>query len=125
MPIILVISVLVVITIITTDENQSIISILDSFAAVSDRNILTTSDFLKTSSLQSSSQQDSIVNSSSLNKNNSSFSISNSSSSNNKTKMPQIRDSNLTVEVVVDGLDMPTTMAFLGKDDFLILQKKW
>lgn len=37
--------------------------------------------------------------------------------------MPQIRDSNLTVEVVVDGLNMPTTMAFLGKDDFLILQK--
>ena len=37
--------------------------------------------------------------------------------------MPQITDSNLTVEVVVDGLNMPTTMAFLGKDDFLILQK--
>ena len=46
-----------------------------------------------------------------------------SSSSSNKIKMPQLTDSNLTVEVVVDGLNMPTTMAFLGKDDFLILQK--
>ena len=37
--------------------------------------------------------------------------------------MPQIKDPNLTVEVVVDGLNMPTTMAFLGTGDFLILQK--
>ncbi|MGZ5470077.1 MAG: hypothetical protein ACXWE0_00205 [Nitrososphaeraceae archaeon] len=37
--------------------------------------------------------------------------------------MPQIIDPNLTVEVVADGLNMPTTMAFLGTDDFLILQK--
>ena len=59
---ILVVSVLVVIvTIVTTDGYQSIISIPGSFAAVSDRDITTTSDSLKTSNLQSS-QQDSIVN---------------------------------------------------------------
>ena len=101
------------------------ISTSDSFAAaVSDRNIMTTttSTFLKTS-LQSSLQQDSIINSSSLNESNSSSSIAQSNSSNNKITIPQITDSNLTVELVVDGLNMPTTMAFLGKDDFLILQK--
>ncbi len=117
----------IIITIIATDENQLMISTSDSFAAaVSDKNIMTTSTtstFLKTS-LQSSSQHDSIINSSSLNESNFSSSLSQSnSSSSNKIKMPQITDSNLTVEVVVDGLNMPTTMAFLGKDDFLILQK--
>ena len=117
----------IIITIIATDKNQLMISTLDSFAAaVSDRNIMTTtttSTFLKTS-LQLSSQYDSIINSSSLNESNSSSSLSQSnSSSSNNIKMPQITDSNLTVEVVVDGLNMPTTMAFLGQDDFLILQK--
>ena len=48
---------------------------------------------------------------------------SNGSNSDGMTKFPHIMDSNLTVEIVVDGLNMPTTMAFLGKDDFLILQK--
>jgi hypothetical protein len=113
----------IIITIITTDENQLMISTSDSFAAaISDRNIMTTttSTFLKTS-LQSSSQHDSIINSS-LNESNSSSSLSQSNNSSNKIKMPQITDSNLTV-VVVDGLNMPTTMAFLGKYDFLILQK--
>ena len=102
------------------------ISTSDSFAAaVSDRNIMTTStiNFFKTS-LQSSSQHDSIINSSSFNESISSSSLSQSNnSSSNKIKMPQLTDSNLTVEVVVDGLNMPTTMAFLGKDDFLVLQK--
>ena len=51
----------------------------------------------------------------------SSYSIS-SYSSNNIT-LPQVKDPNLTVEEVIGGLNMPTTMAFLGKDDFLILQK--
>jgi glucose/arabinose dehydrogenase len=35
-----------------------------------------------------------------------------------------IRDSNLRVESVVDGLEFPTTMAFLGPDDFLVLEKE-
>ena len=110
----------VIVTIVTTDRYQSIISIPGSFAAVSDRDITTTSYSLKTSKLQSS-QQDSIVNNSNLGEINSS-SISYSSSA-SKTKMPQIIDPNLTLEVVADGLNMPTTMAFLGTDDFLILQK--
>jgi glucose/arabinose dehydrogenase len=116
-------SVLVVIVVTTTEENQLIISVPDSFAAVSDRNITTTTtpDSLQTSNLQSSAQQDSIVNSSSLGESNSSSSISYSSNSNDT--LPQIKDPNLTVEVVVDGLNMPTTMAFLGTGDFLILQK--
>ena len=54
---------------------------------------------------------------------NSSSSISYFSNSSNNITLPQVKDPNLTVEVVVDGLNMPTTMAFLGKDDFLILQK--
>ena len=116
--IILVMSILGVIIVTTTEENQLIISLPDSFAAVSDRNITTTTTF---DSLQTSKLQSSIVNSSSLGESNSISPIS--YSSNSKAKMPQIRDSTLTVEVVVDGLNMPTTMAFLGKDDFLILQK--
>lgn len=122
---ILVISVLVII-ITATDENQSIISIPDSFASVSDRDVTNKSVFLKASNLQSSSssssQQDSTVNNSTLGKINSNSSISYSSISSTPT-LPQIIDPNLTVEVVADGLNMPTTMAFLGKDDFLILQK--
>ena len=37
--------------------------------------------------------------------------------------MPNMIDPNLSVEIVFQGLNMPTTMAFLGTDDFLILQK--
>lgn len=36
---------------------------------------------------------------------------------------PKISDTNLKVEPVVSGLAEPTTMAFLGPDDFLVLQK--
>ena len=32
-------------------------------------------------------------------------------------------DSNLKVEQVIEGLETPTTMAFLGLDDFLVLEK--
>jgi glucose/arabinose dehydrogenase len=124
LPIIFIVS-FTIITIVATDENQLMNSTSYSFAAaVSDRNIMTTStiNFFKTS-LQSSSQHDFIINSSSFNESISSSSLSQSNSSSNKIKMPQLTDSNLTVEVVVDGLNMPTTMAFLGKDDFLVLQK--
>ena len=34
-----------------------------------------------------------------------------------------ISDSNFKVELVTQGLDFPTTMAFLGPNDFLILEK--
>jgi uncharacterized protein (TIGR03118 family) len=36
---------------------------------------------------------------------------------------PVMTDSNLTVTTVVSGLDQPTSMAFLGDGDFLILEK--
>jgi aldose sugar dehydrogenase len=36
---------------------------------------------------------------------------------------PYISDANLKVEVAAEGLNAPTTMAFLGPDDFLILEK--
>ena len=36
---------------------------------------------------------------------------------------PRVFDSSLKVEQVAKGLDLPTTMAFLGPDDFLILEK--
>jgi aldose sugar dehydrogenase len=36
---------------------------------------------------------------------------------------PRLVDRNLTVRTVVSGLVTPTTMAFLGSDDFLILEK--
>lgn len=42
---------------------------------------------------------------------------------NKGTDHPQVADSNLKVEEVADGLHVPTTMAFLGPDDFLILEK--
>src|SRR5829696_392337 len=32
-------------------------------------------------------------------------------------------DPNLKIELVTSGLDFPTTMAFLGQNDFLILEK--
>ena len=37
--------------------------------------------------------------------------------------MPTVNDSNLQVVQVISNLSMPTTIAFLGPDEFLILQK--
>lgn len=42
---------------------------------------------------------------------------------NKGTDHPEVSDSSLKVEEVADGLQVPTTMAFLGPDDFLILEK--
>src|SRR5919112_250741 len=36
---------------------------------------------------------------------------------------PIINDPNLKIEQVVEGLELPTTMAFLGPDDILVLEK--
>ena len=36
---------------------------------------------------------------------------------------PHVFDSSLKLEQVVEGLKAPTTMAFLGPDDFLVLEK--
>jgi aldose sugar dehydrogenase len=36
---------------------------------------------------------------------------------------PQVFDPELKVELVVQGLELPTTMAFVGPDDFLVLEK--
>jgi aldose sugar dehydrogenase len=38
-------------------------------------------------------------------------------------RIPSVADSNLQVELVVAGLEIPTTMAFLGPDDFIVLEK--
>ncbi|MGZ5511426.1 MAG: hypothetical protein ACXWFC_13290, partial [Nitrososphaeraceae archaeon] len=35
----------------------------------------------------------------------------------------KVYDPNLKIELVANGFDFPTTMAFLGPDDFLILEK--
>ena len=37
--------------------------------------------------------------------------------------MPLVRDPNLRVEEVVQGLELPTTMAFLDADNMLVLEK--
>jgi aldose sugar dehydrogenase len=37
--------------------------------------------------------------------------------------MPIIQDPKLKVEEVVRGLELPTSMAFLGKDEILVLKK--
>ncbi|HSF49225.1 MAG TPA: PQQ-dependent sugar dehydrogenase [Nitrososphaeraceae archaeon] len=37
--------------------------------------------------------------------------------------VPTVNDTNLKVTPIISGLSMPTTMAFLGPDDFLVLQK--
>ena len=37
---------------------------------------------------------------------------------------PVVRDTNLGVEVVAEGLEFPTTMAFLGPNDMLVLEKE-
>ena len=36
-----------------------------------------------------------------------------------------LSDPKLKIELVASRLDFPTTMAFLGPDDFLILEKKY
>src|SRR5918994_2536107 len=36
---------------------------------------------------------------------------------------PSVADPYLKVELIVDGLHLPTAMAFLGPDDFLVLEK--
>jgi aldose sugar dehydrogenase len=36
---------------------------------------------------------------------------------------PSVAESNLEVELVVGGLELPTTMAFLGPNDFIVLEK--
>src|SRR5690242_8973426 len=37
--------------------------------------------------------------------------------------LPSVVEPNLRAEAVVSGLDFPTTMAFIGSDDILVLQK--
>ena len=37
---------------------------------------------------------------------------------------PDIYDPNLHAEVVVEGLELPTTIAFLGPNDILVLEKE-
>ncbi|MGH9986275.1 MAG: PQQ-dependent sugar dehydrogenase, partial [Nitrososphaeraceae archaeon] len=39
-------------------------------------------------------------------------------------RTPQVLDQNLKVEVVAEGLSLPTTMAFLGPNDILVLEKE-
>src|SRR6266850_1041724 len=39
------------------------------------------------------------------------------------TAQPTMLDPNLEVRTVVSGLNQPTTMAFLGRDDILVLEK--
>jgi hypothetical protein len=38
-------------------------------------------------------------------------------------RTPVIHDPNLRIEEVTRGLDLPTSMAFLGMDDILVLEK--
>ena len=40
------------------------------------------------------------------------------------TTTPTVRDSNLQVQTVTTGLSLPTSMAFLGPDDILVLEKE-
>ena len=107
--------------------NQSIIGTPYSYASISDK-ATTTSSSAELKSLQQNSIDNNIFSTLMHEPSNSSF-ISSSdsrvsdSSSSNKTTLPHLIDPNLNVQVVAQGLNMPTTMAFLGKDDFLILQK--
>ena len=39
-------------------------------------------------------------------------------------ELPYIKDPNLGVELVSKGLEFPTSMAFLGPDDILVLEKE-
>jgi glucose/arabinose dehydrogenase len=36
---------------------------------------------------------------------------------------PSVTDPNLRIEEVAEGFDFPTSMAFLGKNDFILLEK--
>src|ERR671915_1197596 len=45
-------------------------------------------------------------------------------SSSDGDDLPIIHDPNLKVELIVQGLDLPTTMAFLGPNDILVLEKE-
>jgi glucose/arabinose dehydrogenase len=47
-----------------------------------------------------------------------------SNESDSEHGLPQINDESLRAELVVKGLKHPTSMAFLGPDDFLVLEKK-
>src|SRR5215470_13910513 len=40
-----------------------------------------------------------------------------------RAQLPTVVDSNLAVRAVVGGLNQPTTMAFIGANDFLVLEK--
>jgi glucose/arabinose dehydrogenase len=54
------------------------------------------------------------------------FSYGSTSMESNQTEVeekPYLNDQNLKVELVVEGLKRPTSMAFMGQDDFLILEK--
>src|SRR5690606_27954453 len=37
---------------------------------------------------------------------------------------PTVKDNNLVVEKIVDGLNIPTSMAFLGPNDLLVTEKE-
>jgi len=54
---------------------------------------------------------------------NTSTGSTNSSVTKPQINMPTLTDPNLRVEIVASGLSYPTTMAFVGKDDILILEK--
>jgi aldose sugar dehydrogenase len=41
----------------------------------------------------------------------------------NVSALPILNDSSLKAETVIEGLDFPTSMAFLGPDDILVLEK--
>ena len=45
------------------------------------------------------------------------------SSTSAQTALPELVDANLNVRTVVGGLSSPTSMAFLGANDFLVLEK--
>jgi glucose/arabinose dehydrogenase len=38
-------------------------------------------------------------------------------------QIPYVKDDELKIELVAEGLHHPTSMVFLGKDDFLVLEK--
>ena len=42
---------------------------------------------------------------------------------NQSIPQPSLSDSNLKIEVVAKGFDFPTSMAFLGKNDIILLEK--
>ena len=44
--------------------------------------------------------------------------------SNPASTQPTINDPNILAEKIIEGLDFPTSMAFLGPDDILVLEKE-